>query len=131
MRAPMAVAVVKSNGVPFTGFSSPVGMSPSSTGVKRSAAIITSWPRMSPSPARLKYVWFVALAVFELLIVLVDARADGRGGGEVEWRALHRLQLAGGNEPIVDRREAVGGDHHLVAEDVALAGKIEIRVVRE
>ena len=41
MRAPIAVAFVKSNGVPFTAFNSPVGMSPESTGVNRSALIIT------------------------------------------------------------------------------------------
>ena len=47
MRAPIAVAVRKSNGVPSTGASSPVGISVSSTGVYRSAFNISSWPRMS------------------------------------------------------------------------------------
>ena len=39
MRAPMAVAVRKSNGVPSTGLSSPVGISVLSTGVNLSALI--------------------------------------------------------------------------------------------
>ncbi len=56
MRAPMAVGVVKSKTVPFTGASLPVGISVSSTGVISSAAIISTWSRIvpAPSPARLK-----------------------------------------------------------------------------
>jgi len=52
----MAVAVRKSNGVPVTSRSSPVGIRFASTGVNLLAAIWTSVPRTSPlpSPARLK-----------------------------------------------------------------------------
>src|SRR5213079_794096 len=53
---PIGVGVRKSNGVPATLRISPVGIRVESTGVKRSALIVTTWPRMSPvpSPARLK-----------------------------------------------------------------------------
>jgi len=50
----MGVGLLKSNGVPFTGMNWPVGISVLSTGVIRSLLIITTWPRMSPWPARLK-----------------------------------------------------------------------------
>ncbi len=54
MRAPMVVGLRKSKGVPSTGRSSPVGMRVLSTGVNRSADMVTSWFSMSPLPARLK-----------------------------------------------------------------------------
>ena len=50
MRAPIAVGFRKSNGVPSTGARSPVGISVASTGVKRSASIVSTCPRMSPVP---------------------------------------------------------------------------------
>ena len=40
VRAPMAVGLVKSNGVPATGLSSPVGMRPESTGVNLEACSV-------------------------------------------------------------------------------------------
>ena len=54
IRAPIAVGVRKSNGVPSTLRSSPVGISVESTGVKRSASMVTTWSRMSPFPAPLR-----------------------------------------------------------------------------
>ena len=41
----------KSNGVPATGATSPVGISAALTGVYRLALIITTWSQMSPSPS--------------------------------------------------------------------------------
>ena len=42
-----------------------------------------------------------------------------------------RLDLAGRDQRVVDRRVVVGGDHQLVVEDraVALAGEVEVAVV--
>ena len=40
-------------------------------------------------------------------------------------------QLAGGDQAAVDRRGLVGVDHHLMAQDVALPGQVEVGVVRQ
>ena len=55
-RAPTAVALRKSNGVPLTARNSPVGIKPASTGEKWSALIVIWCDRTSPEPcpARLK-----------------------------------------------------------------------------
>src|SRR5437763_176073 len=47
MREPMAMGLVKSIGVPFTGSNSPVGINVVSTGVKRSALIMRISSRIS------------------------------------------------------------------------------------
>ena len=70
----------------------------------------------------------VSLCVPKLLIVGVDARADRRRGPKIERRAAHRRELAGWNERLIDRREAVGIDRELMAQDIAapLAGQVEV-----
>ncbi len=61
---------MKSIGVPFTDCSSPVGISPASTGVNLFAFSISSWPRMSRSPpVRLKYPWCVRFTGVALSVV--------------------------------------------------------------
>jgi len=47
---------------------------------------------------------------------------------EIERRALHGPQLAGGNQHRIDRREAAGVDGDFVAEDVALTGALQVEV---
>ena len=73
----------------------------------------------------------VAFAELDLLIVGIDARADGGGLGEIERRAGDGLQFAGGDQVGVHGGEAVGIDHDFVAQDVAfaLAGEVEVGVV--
>src|SRR2546430_17566239 len=60
----------------------------------------------------------VAEAVPELRMLFPDALADCRRLPEVEWRGGHRRELAGGNEPRVDRRIAIGIDLHQMIEDI-------------
>ena len=72
IRAPIAVGVRKSIGVPVTSFSSPVGINPLSTGVYRSASIIMRWSRMlfpDVAPARLKYECAVRFTIVGLSVV--------------------------------------------------------------
>src|SRR5215475_11519462 len=52
----------------------------------------------------------VAAAELQLLVVLIDARADRRGLCEVERRAFDAPQFACRDQSRVDRREAVGVD---------------------
>ena len=59
-------------------------------------------------------------------------RADGRWLGEVERCALHRANLASGDQRGVHGREPVGVEIENVAEDVAAgAGEIEVAVIRQ
>src|SRR5262245_27338132 len=48
----------------------------------------------------------VAAAELQLLVFLIDARADRRGLGEVERRAFDASQFAGRDQSRVDRGEA-------------------------
>ena len=75
----------------------------------------------------------VAVAVFELLIVLSDARADGGRVSEIERCVRHRLELAGRDEVCINRRQSVGVDRQDVIEDRAgsLPGQIEEGVAGE
>ncbi len=62
----------KSNGVPATSRSSPVGISVSSTGVYASALTMSRWSRMlraAGTPARLNRLWFVRLTIVGLSVV--------------------------------------------------------------
>lgn len=61
----------KSIGVPSTGIRRPVGMSVESTGVKKSAAIISSWSLIGgpPAPCRLKNEWCVRLTTVRRSVV--------------------------------------------------------------
>ena len=78
-------------------------------------------------------VVIVAAGEAELLVIVVDARADAFGGGEIEGRALHRPQLAGRDELRIHRREARGSYLEGVTENVAdaRAGEIEVAVLGE
>ena len=55
-------------GVPSTPRVSPVGISSPSTGVNRSASIISSWPSTVPPQARLKYEWLERLTTVALSV---------------------------------------------------------------
>ena len=52
---------------------------------------------------------------------------------KIEGRACNLSHLSGRNEVIVDRREALSGDHHLVFEDVGarFTAQVEIRMIGE
>ena len=73
MASPTRLGLLKSNGVPATARNSPVGISPLSTGVYRSANRCSVWSRMvADAPAdRLKYEWFVRLTTVGLSVVAV------------------------------------------------------------
>jgi len=75
----------------------------------------------------------VALAVLELWIVLIDARADRRRLPEVERRPLHRREGAGRDQRVADRCIAIRVDPQLVAENVArsVAAEVEVAVLRQ
>ena len=70
--------------------------------------------RSVPACAVEDEVVVVALAELDLLVVGVDARADGSRLAEVERRARDRPQLAGRDQRRVHRRVPVGVDHDLV-----------------
>src|SRR3712207_7987606 len=59
----------------------------------------------------------VALPVEQLLVGDADALADRRGLTEGERRALDRGDLPGGDEGLVDRREAARVEPQLVVVD--------------
>src|SRR3989442_15205103 len=96
MRAPIAVGVRKSSGVPATLATSPVGMRVESTGVYLSASIERMWRRVSPppNPARVKEGGFervtrVALSGVAMLFTTnslpgVGEEVAGAGGGPGE-----------------------------------------------
>lgn len=73
----------------------------------------------------------VATAEFELFVVLADAGADGRGGGEVKRGAFDGAQFAKGDERAVNRGEFVGVEVNRVVQDVAFAGEVPVTVVGE
>ena len=75
----------------------------------------------------------VAAGDLELLVRLVDARADLGGLAEVERRAGNGLDAAYGDEAGVDGGVAVGVDVEDFAEDGAgaFAGEVEVGVVGE
>src|ERR1700683_897273 len=64
----------------------------------------------------------------ELLIILIDARADYRGRAEIERRARDDAQLASGNQTGGHGRKAIGLEHQLIAENVRAAGSGEIEI---
>src|SRR5262252_1064457 len=73
----------------------------------------------------------VAAAEFQLLVVLVDARADRRRLRKVERRAFDASQFAGRDQSRVDWCEAVGVDRQLMVQYVAVAlpRQVEIGMV--
>ena len=73
----------------------------------------------------------VSTPQLQLLIIVIDARADGRGPSEIQGRALDRAQFSGRNQGRVNRRETVGVDHELVPQNVAaaFAGQVEVAVM--
>src|SRR5215475_5236747 len=70
----------------------------------------------------------VALAEFQLLFVLVDARADRRRPREIEGRAFDASQLTGRDQGRIDRRETLGVERHLMVQDVAAALPREVEI---
>ena len=73
------------------------------------------------------------MAELDLLVVGIDARANGGGLRKVERSAIDGLQFTGGNQAGIDRREFRSVQREHVAEDVAfaLAGEIEVGVIGE
>ena len=65
----------------------------------------------------------VAAGELELLVLVVDAGADGGRGAEVEGSAGHGRQIAGGDELVVGGSVFGGVDLEDVAKDVAGAGR--------
>src|SRR5215813_6577515 len=70
----------------------------------------------------------VALAEFQLFVVLVDARADRRRLRKVERRVFDASQFTGRDQGRLNRSEALGVDHHLMAQDVATALPREVEI---
>src|SRR6266511_3423069 len=75
----------------------------------------------------------VAAADEELRVAAADARADPGGVGEVQRRAGHRGDHAGGDQGRVDRGVVAGPQQQLVVVDVAgaLTGQVPVGVVGE
>src|SRR5262245_50078377 len=74
-------------------------------------------------------VVIVATTKNQLIIVLVDAGADGRRRAEIHGRAFDTSQLAGRNQSLVHWSESVRVYHYLVAQIRAAAGEVEEGVV--
>jgi hypothetical protein len=60
---------------------------------------------------------------------LIEARANGGGFLEIEGRAGNGREFAGGNELVVDRCVAIGGDADDVLENVTGTGEVEVAVI--
>src|SRR5262249_16835884 len=78
-------------------------------------------------------VVIVALAVLELLIAVLDARADDGRPTEVERRAADVRELTPRNQRVVDGRVEVRVDQELLPEDIprSLARHVPVRVLSE
>lgn len=78
-------------------------------------------------------IMVVAVAKYQLLVVIVDALADGRWLAKIEWSAGDVAQFAGGNRARVDRGESAGVELEMMGQDGTAAGssEIEIRVIGE
>src|SRR5215467_11749524 len=77
-------------------------------------------PRRAPEPtvrAVDREAVIVAAADAELLVVVVDSRADRGTMPEIERRAVHQAQLAGRNLAEADRGDARCIEHQPMAED--------------
>src|SRR5215469_6511695 len=70
----------------------------------------------------------VSVSQFQLLVVGINARPNDGRFEEVEWRASHRRQFAGGNQIRIYRRVAAGINFHLVAKNVTVPLAFEVEV---
>lgn len=70
----------------------------------------------------------VSMGKLELFVVVIDAGADLLWFGEIERRSLYRFKFSRRNQMFVHRCKAVGIDHDLVIEDVAIAFALQIEV---
>ena len=75
----------------------------------------------------------IAAVGFHLDIIGIDITADGFGGGEVEWRIVHRHDLTGGNIVRCGEGVKIGIDLQGVIENVSVAGtgQVEVAVLRD
>src|SRR5579863_5688450 len=75
----------------------------------------------------------VPFGEFQLRIIVVNMQPNRRRLSKIEWRTGDRTKFAGGNEPRVNRSEAVGVDGHNMIEDgaVSLASEIKKRMIRK
>ena len=71
----------------------------------------------------------VAAACSDLLIVGVDACANGSGLPKVEGCAGHVPHLTSHDQRTVHRGERVGIDHRDMVVDIALACQVEVAVI--
>lgn len=99
--------------------------------LQRAAALGVSDDRRQMQLARLAVehpVVVVTAGQLELLVVVVDPRANDLGFAEVERRAGYWSQFAGRNQRRVNGSKPVGGDFDLLVENVALLVAVEIEV---
>src|SRR6266508_2533857 len=90
--------------------------------------------QLQPGAAPVQHpVVVVAAADDELRVAVADARTDRGRPGEVQRRAGHRGDLAGGDQGRVDRGVVAGPQQQLVVVDVAgaLTGEVPVGVVGE
>src|SRR5882762_9448206 len=75
----------------------------------------------------------IAVAEFQLLVVLIDARADSSPAREIKCRSFDVAEFSSGNRTGVDGRKKIGRDGQSMIENVpvALARKIEIGMMRK
>ena len=71
----------------------------------------------------------VAMAKFQLLFIIPDARTNCRGLVEIECRARHRAQFPCGNQALIHWSKLICRQRQLFIQDRAAAGQIEIRVI--
>ena len=78
-------------------------------------------------------VVIVAVALFQLIVVVVNSCAHSGRFAEIKRSSGDGCQLSGGNQFVVNRGVAAGVDLHLVLKDisVALPRQVEIRMVSQ
>ena len=89
-------------------------------------------PRAKPS--RLRAVCrnvIVSAAEGQLLVFVLDARADRFRRSKIERSSRDILQLARRNQSFIHGRESIRVDRRFVSENVAIAREIEVTVMRE
>ncbi|GBL30134.1 aldose 1-epimerase [Opitutia bacterium] len=101
--------------------------------LERAAAARLRHARGEPRrPAEAEVVGVVVAArPHELRVGRADAFADGAGAAEIERRAFDGRAFAGGDEAFRDRDEAIREEFQTVAQDLAAAGEVEERMVRQ
>ncbi len=71
-------------------------------------------------------IMIVTVAQFQLLVVLVDARADGGGLTKIKRRSVDGPEFASRNERRIHGCEAIRFDLDLVSKSIPVAGEIEV-----